>query len=447
MAKKNHTTAYLLVGIIGLLLVAAYFGGLFSIAVGVGSSTESKYATPDQALAKCEQERIYYQGQGQTCDPCGLACPSSALDGSYTYTTYSTGQTTTVNFDPSKCSSQYTASGNLLEAKSFCHDTIRLCQKQEGTGTIEGVTQVKNGKINTVTYSYYLTNCDTGKYYGTSTLTSTIYQLECTQGFIVDGTRQSSTKTSLGVCIQPEDPAIIGPIAKAATIKSTSISSPAESGKSLRISGVVDVTGLEGNYYIHGELTQPTQTFSVITGFGFQDECGNDPLAATVIKTAKTGDQIIFSLDIVAPSVSGTTNVQGDYKVTVLSTCGGSKLATKSGQYSIIPTPVPVTTPISVPVIAEPPYTDPQTIIDEQTSVEGTTCLAGETASVQNCVVAKCTDAGVMDAIDPIICNGTEYPSPSTTIDDNGGVIDNSVQSTSLWSRFIEWLKNFFRIG
>lgn len=446
MAKKSNRTNILLgVGIISLLLLAAYFGGLFSIAVRVGPSNQGGYATPDQALAQCEKERIYYQGQGQTCDPCGLACPSSAQDGTYDW---NSDGVTDVTFSPSKCSSQYTALGNLLEAKSFCHDTIRLCEKQEGTGSITGVTQVKNGKINTVSYSYYLTNCDTGKYVGTSPLKTTVYQLVCDNGFMVDGARTSSQQSNLGSCVIIPQEGTTGPVTKGATLKNIVISSPAESGKSLRITGVADITGLEGNYYVHGVLDPaPTGTFSVVSGFGFQDECGDNPLAATLIKSVKQGDQLVFALDIVAPAVTGSSNIQSGYTVTVFDRCGGTKLATAKGTYELKPKPVPTTTPITIPVLTPPPVEDVQEIIDEQEQVQGTSCVVGEEAIIQECVVARCNSNGLMDAIDPIVCNGVEYASPATTTEDGSAVsLDQVESSKSIWQTFIDWLKKVFRI-
>jgi len=446
MAKKyNKTTFVLGAVIVALLALGLYFGGVFSIAVGVQStSIYGDATTPSEALARCEQLRTQAQSKGQTCDPCGLACPSGSRTGTHTF---SDGKT--ITFDPALCSTQYTALGNLLEAKSFCHDTIRLCEKQVGSGTVTSTQNVQNGRVLTITYNYNLVNCATGAIVSSSPETTTAYQLECNTGYYVDGTRTSTNRNSLGTCkLIPQETAVSE---KKATLRSVTISDPATSGKSLRISGVADITGADGNYYLHAVLNQPpSNTFAIITGFGASDLCGNNPLAATIISSAKKDDQVVFSFDIVAPAISSGSSVSSGYTVFVYDRCGGSVLAKYDGQYKIQPAPQPTTTPINVPVGEELPYTDAAEITAVQAEAQGKACVFGDKAEIQGCVVAQCNSDGFMEALDPIICGGVPVASPSTTLDENGAVVVQDGlgnQLGSLWERFVSFIRRVFRIG
>lgn len=441
--RSSNTQRNIIIGLVVLAIAVliALPVGLFSIAQNVGGY--GGHDTIDQAFAACEQARENFRQQGRNCDPCGLACPSSALDGSYTHG--GTGFTT--EFDPNLCSSQYSATGNLLDVKSFCHNTIRLCEEQVRDGDITATYNVQNGVVQEITYEARLVYCDTGVPLSGSVEVTKQWRLICNSGYVIDGKRtSSSSRFDVGVCVTPVQQEETAQEMEA-NLRQVTISDPATAGKSVRITGVADITGVAGTYYVHAHLDPDVQnTFSVISGFGARDECGNNPNAATVIRTANTGDQLVFTLDIVAPQIGeGASSARSAYRVEVLTGCGGRVLARSSGSFTILPDEWQTDIPISFPVQDEYDI-DMDATRDQLGQVVGTACSDGEQAfNPEGCAIAECV-GGNMALLDPMICpGGVELPNPGERIGDTGinrggggGIADSFV------GRFWCWIKTLF---
>lgn len=211
--KKQNILFIVLIAII--IFATLLSNGLLSITKTVSQSTYD-FNTINEAKASCEATKQSLSGS-QDCGPCLVMCPKA-------YTTVS-GSQYTVKYptDNTRYSGTYfgvscdfvgstyvklgatpyftETSGGLLEVKSFCKDTVKVCEKQYGSSTLLSVVNINGG----MQYNYVQTienrDCTTNKLIDLEPAKK-YYEIKCNSGYYLDGKSFTDSIYSLGKCVQ-----------------------------------------------------------------------------------------------------------------------------------------------------------------------------------------------------------------------------------------------------
>jgi hypothetical protein len=444
--KKNDLRTYAwVIVIVGLLAVLAVFSGLFSIAEIV--DTSGTYKSVSSAMSGCEADRVSIASSaGLTCDACKIVCPTPT--GCKQVTSYSGN---TFNFDytatggiykgvftgvqcdyiGSSNPSGYNADGCLLQVKSYCHDTIRLCERQVGTGSVQSTQQVTGGKIDYIKYSSETYDCASGKTVSASSPTYK-YQITCSAGYTLSGTKISAYSTNLGKCVKEST---ILPINFGGTFSDNVQLQNAQVDVNTEADIIGSFTATQaGKYYIYAEIDKTSAVPLSIAVSGQQDLCGNNPLVAGTFADLQTGETATFTLSIQAPSDGGT------YKVNVKSRgggCAGSDVnSVKTLSLKVVPKVLPpvVEQPIAVPIVEQPTTVCNPDNFKVVTSTK--TCLLGECQGDKevNYPSAKCTYTnGTVTTEPPSTLPAPITPKNGVTGDVVTQLFDYKNNSTTAW--------------
>lgn len=439
-----------------LIIILVLFSQANSIAETISNHN---YNTVSSALNACNNDRNTARSQGQDCDPCKLACPSTVVkqqDGTYSYS-YPTASNSVYGgtFNNLQCDPTVTASGALLEYKSFCNDNVRVCTKQDGTGYVTTQTRTDHGNVQTIKYRIYTVNCDTGAVINTVTngfcpsgynCDLTNYQLVCDNGYTADGSRLSSTPGNLGSCVSTtaqNDPTVT-PLS--GTFQNVQFDPQATPQEEVVLHAQF-IPAVDGTYYVYGRIdtSSGTQPLAVVTGFASIDQCGNDLSSAGTFLKLHKGDNGIVEISIPAPKKEGTYNVI----VGVRAGCNGADIDVKKGTVLVQSVAQQQQNVIHDTVTNDSSSADAQqqATSDKLSAIKSLqACDANTDLSINGCAVAQCIDSQVYllsDAQIKASCSDTTTASTITTVKQ-----DQATQATtpSTLARVTDWSTNTGKI-
>lgn len=427
---KSGKVVGVLMMVVGLLIIISLFSGFFSIAQIINEKPGSSYASSvSEAFSRCNSDRADFAADGQVCDPCALTCASNAVsngDGTYSWSYSSSSSIYEGSWDDLECdfvgSSKvssfdtdypdfYRAGGNILEVKSYCYDTIRVCNKPIGTPSLLTVTPVPGGEVRKYEYTYGFGPCDGSDTVTGSTSTEIKYRLVCDSDYYVDGDDFDSDLSDLGRCVAEQSgvPAEDEDFdVRAGVLSDLVIADEVVVGDQVSVRGKFVAEG-DGVYLIGVETDDAPQggvALSVVTGSATFDQCSNDLQSASNFFNLRAGDELVFSMIIQAPDVAGV------YDVNVFATQGCSMVEVYDSQ---------LVTMIVVDDFVEEESVIESTIVEEADDysqfyddlVEGAGDLLDEVAdqggcegvdlSVDGCVIAECVDNEVV-MLDDVQC-------------------------------------------
>jgi hypothetical protein len=336
MARRKYNQIKVTIGIIAIVLVLILASVLTQpLSISKTVNSRGTYSSVSSAISACEADRKQNQAQGMPCEPCSIACPSSAVkisDGSYTFT-YPDSQLYSGTFTGVKCDPLVQPSGNLLQVKSYCNDNIRVCEKQDGTGTIKSTSTVENGKVQTVAYKSVLVDCDSGALYGNSGSVDYIgYQIVCNAGYTVDGRKASNSAHLLGTCVSinaGNNPANTPLAGSYSQFKAQATVAP---GKEVVATATFDAK-VSGKYYLYASIDRSSmQPLSISTAAGVQDLCGSDVNTAGTFKDLAAGDSVVVQFSMPAPKTSANYKL----KVAARQGCHGSDMDAQNAAVRVI---------------------------------------------------------------------------------------------------------------
>lgn len=412
--KRNKKKKFIWITI----FILAIFGiGLFLQAdsVAVIVNEKGSHKTVEAAFDACESDRTKYRAEGQDCEPCRLTCPDNVKKQSNNLYSFSYIEGSAIyegTFKDLDCDTIGEEVGRLLEVKSFCNDNIRVCEEQDGTGSVLSETSVNGGKVQKVSYRVYTINCETDKKMGDST-PYTSYRLVCDETWVANGQRVADYKSSLGHC-EPEDPDL-KVLNLDGEFNDVAIDSRASTDQDVTVKGTFKADRA-GTYYIYASIQPKGQAFSVLSGFGSYDLCAADPHTAGLFKKAGEGDIIRFELSVRAPYSEGSYEV----KVAARDGCYRDDLDSRKGDIEIY-SPTTLKDSVIIELITEDPSAislikgDIKKKLELLSNLES--CTGEEDFTVDGCEIAECIDGEVFLLSENEIAAGCDDQELAETID------------------------------
>lgn len=381
---------------------------------------QSTHDSVAKAFDACEDKRQNSIREGQDCEPCYLSCPSDINlnnDGTYTFSYSEQSTIYSGTFENLQCDRIGDSAGRLLQVKSYCNDAIRLCEEQDGTGSVVSTEQVDHGEIKLLSYRVWITDCDSGSHLGDSYPIEK-YRLYCDDDYAVNGRKISEYKWNLGYCdpiYQEDKPDDVLPLS--GKITQVTFDERAGFSEEVRVRGTF-VPDVDGRYYIYGTILESERTsLSVVTGFGVQDLCSNDQNVAGVFLDLNAGDTALFELSIPAPNNEGNYPVE----VAVRDGCYGDDFDIKQGSVRVVSDQdledeVIDETVTDDPGDAEDEKDDAVSDLEDIINIED--CTGEEDLTLNGCEVAECINGEIYLLSDEEIDNRCDDDSVSDTIND-----------------------------
>jgi len=346
--NKNTRNVGFAFMVVGVLLVLSLFSGLFSIDEIINDrSGSSYYSTVNQAFSACNADRADVARSGGECDDCALACPlgtplsggsydfsypssSSIYEGSWTNLDCDYVGRTSVSDHDTDYPDYYRANGNILSVRSYCHDSIRVCNKPVGSPSLIDINDVPNGVVKKYRYTYGFGPCDGSDTVTGSTSTVIKYRLVCDSNFYVDGDDFDEDLSDLGSCSSIDSGSSnndadddSSTVSRGGVISDVRIGEEYVIGEQISVRGKFEASG-DGIYLIGVNMDdEPSAVaLSVVTGSATFDQCSNDLGAASNFFNLNDGDLLVFSMVIQSPDVAG------DYDVNVFAQegCSGNSV-------------------------------------------------------------------------------------------------------------------------
>jgi len=319
----NKTMLFVALAIV--VIASGYFVSTeFSIAKDVGFDSTDYRSAIDDAFDSCNTARASLLSEGTSCEACALSCSSvgstKQSDGSYTVdlsklsTTY-TGFYTNVDCDylsgssvsshQSSNPSYYKPVGAPLSVKSYCFDTIRVCEIQVGNAEVVSEEDIDHGIIQRVRYAYAYADCDSDEIIEPKGYTYK-YRLVCDSNAYASGDKLDSDKSDLGSCFLTSSP---DPDASSlsASVTSLNVASSAIIDSELNVRGVVEAQS-SGTYFVVAQIIDSSAavgSFSVGTSFTASNPCSNSLQTAGIFINMNAGDQEVVDISLRTPSVAG----------------------------------------------------------------------------------------------------------------------------------------------
>lgn len=387
MGKKIFaiSIAVLIIAVLTLLVVLNNSNSVQEVVNGAGT-----FKTWESALDSCNSQRILNAKSGQECEPCETTCPSDSKKQSNGLYNIEYGTSSAIykgSFSNVKCDE---ISGGLLKVTSYCNDNIRLCQKQSGSGTVTATESISNGKIQTISYSYNLVDCNTGALYATTeaqkkAMNAVAYQLSCNNGYTVDGKRTAQQKSELGSCVSTKTDVSSTPLS--GSFSQVSFDSRASTQEDV-INKVIFTANEAGKYYVYSKVSTSSQALAIVTGT--QDQCGDDMQTSGVFVTMTKDESKVIVLEVAAPKEAGTYNV----KVGVRQGCNGADYDTQSASVVIYSPKELKAQVISQAVGDNSEQVDDynEAVQDRYEQIKNLESCDGEDLTVDGCAVAECVD-------------------------------------------------------
>lgn len=413
---KNKAIGYWILALSFALIVGL---GFFTNAFSIASIVNEQGSNPSvsSAFSDCRVSRGELINKGLDCEQCALVASSGKVErqanGLYTFdyggaTRYS-GEWSDLRVDyiggvkTSISSHETTNAGfyktTLLEVKSFCQDSIRVCQVQDGEATIIETYPSANQEIQKLSVAYGYNDCTTDEIQSV-TAYEIFYKVVCVDSdFYVDGLKISENINELGQCVRAGESIREG---QAGSFKSVSVDDEVKVNSQVHATGVfVAETG--GSYLISASLRDESLTpLSVVTGFSASDPCGRGVDSASKYFTLEAGDSAVFDLVFQSP------NEAGDYEVIIEAVDNCQALNTFDYQLRdmrVLADDAFKEVVINKVITEEPDFYE-EYVKGLREGLEGVAsegCEDGD-VEVEGCVVARCVD-GELFSLDEIVCD------------------------------------------
>lgn len=428
MVALVRKTGFLIIAVFLLLFVVVSFAsGLFSVAKVVNELGD--LSSVESAFLDCNRDRATFLSDGLDCEPCALVASSGKTvlqdDGLYSFSynpdsriyrgdfvdlsvDYIGGVRTPVSVHVSDNPGFYSSS--LLEVKSFCHDSIRVCTVQGDVATVEDVILVVGGEIRKLRVPYGFNDCTSDKIQSIEGF-DVWYQVVCDDGFYVFGDKIDKNIALIGECRPIEEPSgdLLG-----GSLVSVVVSDIVETNSEVKVRGSFEVEA-SGTYLVSAsrESEAFSQGLSVVTGFSASDPCGRGLDSAGKFVQAVAGDVIVFDLSLQAPNTPGIYT----YIVEVVDSCEGFN-SFDSGLFSVevVRSETLKELVIENVVTSEPDFYDEfvkglvaateetVSIGDNVCVVDGSAVFVGEDIFVEGCSIATCGDGPAIVYNDEVVC-------------------------------------------